>query len=288
MRLIYGCVLAFALGCATSDAYAQATRTWVSGVGDDANPCSRTAPCKTFAGAISKTAARGEIDTLDSGGFGALTITKAITIDGVSTMAGVLNSGTNGFVINAATQASGAFVDDVVIRNVTIQGAGNGLAGIRVLAARSVTLENVTIIGQNGSGVELATTAPVRLYLRNVTVHSPSPNLSPSKVGISLANSVASINDIVAMLSDVQVSGYPTGIEFGSLSTASLDRVSIANGGVGLKTSQPSAVVRLSDSTITGNSTGILATTGQIISYGNNRIRGNGVDGVPSSTVTLR
>src|SRR5260221_13453148 len=61
---------------------AQASRTWVSGVGDDANPCSRTAPCKTFAGAISKTAAGGEIDALDPGGFGAVTITKAITLDG--------------------------------------------------------------------------------------------------------------------------------------------------------------------------------------------------------------
>ena len=70
-----------ALFCFTSLAYAQATRTWVSGVGDDANPCSRTAPCKTFAGAISKTAAAGEIDCLDPGGFGAVTITKSITID---------------------------------------------------------------------------------------------------------------------------------------------------------------------------------------------------------------
>src|SRR5438477_3797204 len=49
-------------------AFAQATRTWVSGVGDDVNPCSRTAPCKTFAGAISKTAGGGEIDVLDPGG----------------------------------------------------------------------------------------------------------------------------------------------------------------------------------------------------------------------------
>ena len=63
-------------------ASAQASRTWVSGVGDDANPCSRTAPCKTFAGAISKTSVGGEIDALDPGGFGAVTITKAITLDG--------------------------------------------------------------------------------------------------------------------------------------------------------------------------------------------------------------
>src|SRR5881398_1687321 len=81
-------------------AQAQATRTWVSGVGDDANPCSRTAPCKTFAGAISKTAVGGEIDALDPGGFGTLTITKSITIDGTGTFASTLASGTIGFIIN--------------------------------------------------------------------------------------------------------------------------------------------------------------------------------------------
>src|SRR5215471_5367173 len=85
-----------------SSAYGQATRTWVSGVGDDANPCSRTAPCKTFAGAISKTAAGGEIDVLDPGGFGGVTITKSITIDGTPVLAGVLVAGTAGIVVNAA------------------------------------------------------------------------------------------------------------------------------------------------------------------------------------------
>src|SRR6266568_3695702 len=84
-----------------SMAQAQATRTWVSGVGDDANPCSRTAPCKTFAGAISKTAAGGEISVLDPGGFGAVTITKSITIDGDGTLAGILASLTNGIIVNA-------------------------------------------------------------------------------------------------------------------------------------------------------------------------------------------
>src|SRR5215212_10831892 len=86
---------------ATSMAHAQATRTWVSGVGDDANPCSRTAPCKTFAGAISKTAAGGEINAIDPGGFGGVTITKSLTIRGRGGTAGALVSGTNAIVINA-------------------------------------------------------------------------------------------------------------------------------------------------------------------------------------------
>src|SRR5688500_11535540 len=83
-------------------AQAQATRTWVSGVGDDVNPCSRTAPCKTFAGAISKTATNGEINCLDPGGFGAVNITKSITIDCKNTHGSILNSGTTGVIVNLA------------------------------------------------------------------------------------------------------------------------------------------------------------------------------------------
>src|SRR5579883_2400156 len=92
-------VLCFLFSAGTASA--QATRTWVSGVGDDANPCSRTAPCKTFAGAISKTAPGGEINVLDPGGFGAVTITKSITISSQAFEAGVLVSGTNGIVVSA-------------------------------------------------------------------------------------------------------------------------------------------------------------------------------------------
>src|SRR6185436_15456001 len=109
-----------------SIAQAQASRTWVSGVGDDANPCSRTAPCKTWAGAISKTAAGGEIDALDPGGYGVVTITKSITLDGAGTMASILASGTTGVIINAGAN------DVVILRNLSINGAGPtpGLNGV--------------------------------------------------------------------------------------------------------------------------------------------------------------
>src|SRR5215472_14160234 len=126
---------------ASGSAYAQATRTWVSGVGDDANPCSRTAPCKTWPGAISKTAPGGEIDALDPGGFGALTITKSITIDGGGgQVASTLVAGTNGFVV-----AAGA-TDVVIIRNMRFDGllgngsnSGNaGINGIRFISGAAL------------------------------------------------------------------------------------------------------------------------------------------------------
>src|SRR5688572_28513700 len=117
----------FVLLTLSAAAQAQATRTWVSGVGDDANPCSRTAPCKTFAGAISKTAANGEINVLDPGGFGGVTITKSITISSEGFEAGALVSGTNAIIINAAS------TDVVVLRGLDIEGLGTGLVGIKLL-----------------------------------------------------------------------------------------------------------------------------------------------------------
>src|ERR1700752_5393855 len=128
MIKLYPLVRIMLIACFTlavaSIAQAQATRTWVSGVGDDVNPCSRTAPCKTFAGAISKTATGGEIDVLDPGGFGAVTITKWISIEADGVIAGILVAGTSGIVINAPSNAV------VVLRGLTFEGIGSGIDGI--------------------------------------------------------------------------------------------------------------------------------------------------------------
>ena len=143
---------------AATPASAQATRTWVSGVGDDVNPCSRTAPCKTFPGAISKTAANGEINCLDPGGFGTVTITKNMTIDCIGTLGGILAAGTNGVNINDVATATPGSIN-VILRNLTIDGAGTGVVGVNFLSGRSVTLENVNIFGFNAStamGVRMA------------------------------------------------------------------------------------------------------------------------------------
>src|SRR6187401_640852 len=118
-RTVSWLALALAAGFACPEpASAQATRTWVSGVGDDANPCSRTAPCKTFAGAISKTAAGGTINVLDPGGYGGVTITKAITIEADGDFAGITHSGTSGIIVNAGVN------DVVTLRGLTIDGFG--------------------------------------------------------------------------------------------------------------------------------------------------------------------
>lgn len=143
----------------TSVMYGQASRTWVSGVGDDANPCSRTAPCKTFAGAISKTAAGGEIDALVAG-YGAVTITKAITIDGGGgQVASVLVSGTNGIVVQAGP------ADVVILRNLRINGIGTGLNGIRFLSGKDLNVESCYIFGFTQNGIDIALGASASVHI---------------------------------------------------------------------------------------------------------------------------
>ena len=139
---------ALVVGFSTA-AHAQ-TRTWVSGVGNDANPCSLTAPCKTFAGAISKTAAGGEINVLDPGGFGAVTITKSITIRSDHIEAGVLVSGTNGIIVNAAP------TDKVVLEGLDIEGLGTGIHGVNVLAGKEVYIIRCSIRHFTQNGVNVA------------------------------------------------------------------------------------------------------------------------------------
>src|SRR5690242_11373776 len=139
-----------------SIAQAQASRTWVSGVGDDANPCSRTAPCKTFAGAISKTAACGEIDALDPAGYGAVTITKGITIDGGGNLASVLVSGTNGIVVSIA--GTDGCSQTVILRNLSINGIGSGINGIRLIGSvvTNLHVEHVSIQRFTARGIDVS------------------------------------------------------------------------------------------------------------------------------------
>jgi len=226
-------------------AFAQATRTWVSGVGDDANPCSRTAPGKTFAGAISKTAANGVISVLDPGGFGAVTITKSITIDGGGFEGSILGSATNGIVINAAA------TDVVVLRNLQIEGAGTGLVGVKILSAGAVYLENCRIKGF-ATGVSDTTTA--------VT-------------GIQVV-----IND--CFIHECGTAGVTLTPGSGAATAAKFAHTRIEGCGVGLVVS-PGAAAYLTESTVAFNVGVGLSRTGNglIYSFGNNKVFGNSPNG---------
>ena len=155
----------------TSLAQAQAVRTYVSGVGDDDNPCSRTAPCRTFAGAIAKTNTGGEINALDAGGYGTVVISKSITIDGSGPLSSILASnGATGIMINAPGTIGTPSA--VRLRGLSINGAGSGSHGIRVMAASNVSVEECVIDGFTGNGINVESTSATRLFAQNTTIRN--------------------------------------------------------------------------------------------------------------------
>lgn len=273
--------------------HAQASRTWVSGVGDDANPCSRTAPCKTFAGAISKTAVLGEINCLDPAGYGAVTIVKSITIDCRYTMGSILNAGTNGVTINF-----NSFTDarkTVRLRGLAFNGFDSGINGIRILGAAAsagseVFIEDCLIdgnFGGTGRGVSDERTGGGELSISSTTVRNTG--------GTAIAISPATAR-IDVMIDDVRVQNGTYGFYSQGIARTTVNRsVFSGNSFVGLQADTGSelnftnsvssgngtgiiggGVIRLSNSDIAFNTTGI---SGATQSFGNNRISGNGSAG---------
>lgn len=234
--------------------HAQATRTWVSGVGDDANPCSRTAPCKTFAGAISKTAAEGEISVLDPGGYGSVTITKSISIISDGSEGSVLACGMNGIVINAGASAV------INLHGLFVEGCSTGVNGIRILSARAVHIRKTLIRGFQTTGwaVNVEPSTAVRVLISDTTI-------TKNRRGITAAPATGGSADIV------------------------LSNVIIENQGLfGIRSTGASSVL-LDRSVITGNGTGMSAGgPSSIVSMGNNVIEGNDTNGNPTSTLPLR
>jgi hypothetical protein len=169
-------------------ANAQATRTWVSGVGDDANPCSRTAPCKTFAGAISKTAGGGEINVLDPGGFGAVTINKSITISSVGFEAGVLVSGTNGIIVVAGP------TDQVVLEGLDIEGLGTGINGVNFTSGALLVIERCKIhkFATNGVNVN-SSTAGARVVINRSLILSNGTQGTANSGGVTVGGGVGNV-----------------------------------------------------------------------------------------------
>ena len=309
-RTIFFVVVAFAISfCAmTSQAQAQATRTWVSGVGDDANPCSRTAPCKTWPGAISKTAACGEIDALDPGGFGTVTITKGIKIDGgggeAGQVASILAVGVPGVTVNNTDPTC----NKVTLRNLDINGivgspSGSGTIGVNFLAGAYLSLENVDIENfsqqclnfqpstgaaftayntnfencQGGGIIVSAGSGTSRGNIEKSTIHRngfPGP-ASGLKAG---ANALVNIHN--SMVSQNGAGGSTTGGIDTSVASAniSVDLCTIANNfGFGVH-SGSSSTMRIANSSIQLNTgVGMLADGGgQMLTGNNNWLGGNG------------
>jgi len=297
-------------GLHATAASAQATRTWVSGVGDDANPCSRTAPCKTFAGAISKTATGGEINCLDPGGFGGVTITKAMTIVCQYTEGGVLvaGAGVSGIIVNAPATSA------VYLRGLDIFGVGSGQNGVRFIAGGSLTIEDSVIRSfnaANGVGISFQPSGASVLTVNNTTVSNNGStggggsgiliqptgasgtarvNLNNVRAENNLGNGVrvdttgnTAAGGIIVSIRDSTLSGNPNGLTLNTPAgttnaTAMVSHTEAFNNiGSGLSVNGVGSTIRVNDSVITANGQTLSITGGSIRSYGNNITDGNGV-----------
>jgi hypothetical protein len=307
------------IALASSSASAQATRTWVSGVGDDVNPCSRTAPCKTFAGAISKTANGGEIDALDPGGFGTITITKSITIDGTTGQGfgSILASIGNGVNVNdSQTGSPGSII--VRLRNLSINGAGTtsgtgGSVGISITSAKVVHVEGCAIAGfRAGTARGINDTRTVNggfLFVKDTYIHNnggagvavipgaanPAASLSSSLSNVRIEQNgengvgtgyVLSGAGLKGHISDSTASKHPNfGISADSGAKLSIDNCKVLYNGAGVDSNGGATVIRISNSVVFGNTgAGLGLSGGAIRSYGNNRLLGNGSDTNPTNT----
>jgi hypothetical protein len=259
---------------------AQATRTWVSGVGDDANPCSRTAPCKTFPGAISKTAAKGEINVLDPGGYGGVTITKSITIASEGFEAGVLVSGTNAVIV-ATTNTT----DIVVLRGLDIEGLGTGLSGVKMLNQGILHIEDSTVNNFTTNGVEVSLTGAntlTELYMKNVIVRDNNVGASTAGVRLTTANGL-----IRAVLDNVQLENNSIGLEANERTRVMMrDSLAAGNTGAGIRAvAGAGAEIDLVRVTVTGNVNGVVASgSGSIVRLGGVFVSGNTTGLVASSS----
>jgi hypothetical protein len=283
--------------CVATPVFSQATQTWISGVGDDVNPCSRTAPCKTFPGAISKTAVNGEIDALDPGGFGAVTVTKTIVLDGGGgQVASILVTGTNGITINAPASAV------VILRNLRIEAVGGGVDGVRIVSAGLVVLDNVEIAGSFQNAVEFgpANNPNCAVIIHNsrfqgglaglkLTLGTPTASLDH----VSIRGAARGIDAVVGTV-DVkdsyiaQSSGFGVYAEGG---TIDLDNVLFTGNAVAVQ-SQAGSTVRINNSDLVDNLAGFGCGGGTIASGQNNRKAANsgGVGTVcaPNSTIAVQ
>jgi hypothetical protein len=234
-------------------------------VGDDANPCSRTAPCKTFAGAISKTAAGGEIDCLDPGGFGAVTITKSMTIDCGTFAGGILNAGgVSGVIVNTAAAS-----DKVILRNLAINGTistspGPGANGVRwINLGQELHLDRVVITGDSTIGVDVNKTSAGTLYIKN-------SYFTEVPTGLSVTSTVATLTAIVD-------SSYFSGMASGCVIAKTNAAITVSNSVltscfVGLSAASSGSIINASNNVISFSQTGISAVSGAILRTVNNSL----------------
>lgn len=246
---------------------AQATRTWVSSAGSDTNPCSRTAPCKSFAAAIVLTAVGGEINCLDANAeMGALQVEKSITIDCEDTEGTFRALTANGININITDPADTA--KNVRLRGLTINGVGTGTNGIRVQSANKLTLEEVFIDGFTLHGISVETTSGAfNLVVKNSTVSNNGSN------GINTALSGAATATV--FVTGSVIAANSVGFNQNSATTGIVQNSIVTWNTTGLQANSATSILAVKGCQITHNGTGVSATASAIVRIGTNTITSN-------------
>jgi len=295
---------AFLVAASVSLAHAQATRTWVSGVGNDANPCSRTAPCKTFAGAISKTAEGGEIDVLDPGGFGTITITKAITLDGThgAGFGSILNSGNlAGVIINVT---GGTFVNTavVILRSLYFQGAsqaptgtGTSSNGINYLKGDRVFVYDCHFENQGNSGIRMNLATTGSLFVEDcdfTNVVTGITATTTSGTALVQANHISVHGSTSGVVLTGSAQGMVTesyfgrniggsALQAGNGSTLDISHTKLVSNSNAIN-AVAGSTVRVNECEIFDNTNGFTGTASSIQSGGNNKVVGNSSNVTPT------
>jgi len=276
----------------TSAPHTPQMRTYVSGLGNDSNPCTASLPCKTFSAALALTIAGGEIFVLNSANYGAVTINKAVTITSEGAVAGVLATSGVGLTINAGAS------DVINLRGLDIDGGNSGSVGIQFSSGQALNIQKSVVRGFANSGIACTPSGAASLFVSDTTVTNNLTN------GILVSGTVnGAINRVTASANGVGVFANGAGVSLtitntvtgknnygigASASAVTLSNLTANSNAIGIA-AQQAAIVRVGQSTVSANGTGLQPTNGgQIVSFGNNNVGGNGTDGAPTSTVTVQ
>lgn len=259
-------ILAISVGF-QKQVFSQATRTWISGVGDDVNPCSRTAPCKTFQGAYAKTATGGEINIIDPGNYGPLTIDKSIIVNGYGSAAGILMVGINGITVNAGPD------DVIILRNLYINGFSSSPGGIKYTSGGQLHVENCNISGMypGSPGIWVDHSGKGLLTVRETVITGPPASMHGIQINTAS-------DTVKVLLNQVNISGVNIGVYAQNRAQVNVANSTISGNTTGVLATYNTSVIRLSNTGVFNNTTGIGYGGGKIVSFGNNQIAGNGKD----------
>jgi hypothetical protein len=227
MSRLAACALTLAL-CAPLAASA-AQRTFVSIAGSDANPCSLMRPCRSFATAITQTNAGGEVIVLDSGGYGTVTITKAVSIIAPPGVYAGVSAFTDAGIIVAAGAA-----DSVTLRGLAINMQGAAV-GVRFDSGGNLVVDRCTVSGTFATGVYVYGPTSATVLIKNTHV---------LQAGIGISIGGPGNEQIRLAIADTTLTHVGAGIYVTAGSEVNIDNVravgSYMSGGTGIQvTSSP-------------------------------------------------